>query len=339
MTLSLAIISQPDLQKLFYEDVMKSLPFYRAFSLTILTTMLVVSLAACRPAAQTGNIAVSGAFALYPMMVSWADEYQKLNPGVRIDVSAGGAGKGMTDALSGTVDIGMISRDIKPEEISQGAFPVGVVKDAVFGIISDKNPYFEKLMSLGLSKETLAKIYLTGEYKTWGQVLNDPQITDEIHIYTRSDSCGAAEMWSKFLGGKVQEDLNGIGVSGDPGITDAVIKDSLGIGYNNLNYAFDPKSAKPVSGIAVLPVDANQNSLADQDEKYLTRDEAMQAVASGKYPSPPARILYLVTKSKPTGQTKDFIEWILKDGQKLVSEAGYISLPEAQIKTELEKLK
>ena len=50
-----------------------------------------------------GTITVSGAFALYPMMVAWAEEYQNIHPGVRIDVSAGGAGKGMADTLGGAV--------------------------------------------------------------------------------------------------------------------------------------------------------------------------------------------------------------------------------------------
>ena len=64
----------------------------------------------------SGTIAVSGAFALYPMMTVWADEFQKLHPDVQFDVQGGGAGKGMTDTIAGAVDIGMISRSIKPEE-------------------------------------------------------------------------------------------------------------------------------------------------------------------------------------------------------------------------------
>ena len=54
-----------------------------------------------------GTIKVSGAWALYPMMVKWAEEYQEIHPNVKIEVSAGGAGKGMTDALAGLVDIGL----------------------------------------------------------------------------------------------------------------------------------------------------------------------------------------------------------------------------------------
>ena len=48
---------------------------------------------------------------------------------------------------------------------------------------------------------------------------------------------------------------------------------------------------------------------------YKTKDEAVSAVASEKYPSPPARFENLATKGKPTGLTLAFIEWILTDGQ------------------------
>ena len=63
------------------------------------------------------------------------EEFQKIHPNVQFNISGGGAGKGMTDALSGAVDIGMVSRAIKPAEVSQGAYGVAVVKDAVFPVV------------------------------------------------------------------------------------------------------------------------------------------------------------------------------------------------------------
>jgi len=55
--------------------------------------------------------------------------------------------------------------------------------------------------------------------------------------YTRSDACGAAENVAKFFG-KKQEDLLGVGVFGDPGLAQAVKKDPLGIGINNIGLRF-----------------------------------------------------------------------------------------------------
>ena len=319
------------------------------FSLTII---LVFFLTACGAAATpapeqstgaseklTGSITISGAFALYPMMQRWVEEFNKVNPDVIFDVSAGGAGKGMSDALAGAVEIGMVSRAITPEEEEKGAFWVPVVKDAVFPMVSAQNPVIDDLLKKGLTKEKFIGIFITGEITTWGQAVDRADITDEIHVYTRSDACGAAEVWAAYLGGKKQDNLLGIGISSDPGLLDAVIKDPFGIGYNNLNYAFDSATGKPVAGSTAVPIDANSSQQAETDELLDTKAKAVEAVASGKYPAPPARPLNLVTKGKPTGITQAFLEWILADGQKFVGEAGYVELTKDQIDTANQKIR
>ena len=313
------------------------------FLLTILS-LLAIPLAACAgpKSEQTsgeleGNIAVSGAWALYPMMTRWAEEFQKAYPKVQLDVSAGGAGKGMADALAGAVEIGMVSRDITPEEEAKGAYWVAVVKDAVFPSINANNPVIDDLMKKGITRQQLIDIYITGNIKTWGEVVGKPEVTDKIHVYTRSDACGAAEVWAKYMD-KKQEDLLGIAVFGDPGLSDAVVKDPLGIGFNNLGYAFDLKSDKPVTGMAAAPIDSNENGQADSDEILDSMSKAMEMVANGKYPSPPARALNLVTLNKPTGLAKAFLQWILTDGQKFVGEAGYVQLPQDQLDAGLKKI-
>ncbi len=284
-----------------------------------------------------GTITISGAWALYPMMVRWTEEFQALHPNVRFDVSAGGAGKGMADAISGAVDIGMVSREIHPEEIDQGAYWVSVTKDAVFLTVNENNPVWAELHQTGITQERLRGIYITGEITTWGQAVGRPEVTDPIHIFTRSDACGAAETWAQYLGGK-QEDLLGIGVYGDPGVLDAVIKDPLGIGFNNLNYAYDFDTGQPLAGARVVPLDVNANDQADPGEIYDNKEQAVNAVAMDQYPSPPARSLNLVTKGQPSGLVQAFLIWILTDGQQFVDEAGYIPLPADMLTNELGKL-
>jgi phosphate transport system substrate-binding protein len=308
-------------------------------SLFTILFVLVIFLSSCAPKqnAGGGTIAVSGAFALYPMMTRWAEEYTSLHPEVEFDISAGGAGKGMTDALSNAVEIGMVSRVISSEEEAKGAYWVPVVIDAVFPTISDQNPVKDQLFARGMTRDDFEKIFMTGEYKTWGDVVGDPSVTTEIHVYTRSDACGAADTWAKYLGG-TQEDLLGIGVGSDPALLDAVIKDPNGIGYNNLNYAFDITTAVNVTGSLVVPIDVNENGAVDPDELLTSTIEAMQAVAEGKYPSPPARELNLVTNGKPAGIVRDFIAWILTDGQQYVSESGYITLSAEQLAEALQKV-
>jgi phosphate transport system substrate-binding protein len=278
-----------------------------------------------------GTVSLSGAWALYPMVVKWAEEFQKLYPKVKIDISAGGAGKGMADALAGVVDIGMVSREIYPAELEKGAWWLAVTKDAVVPTVNEKNPFLAELLAKGVKRETFVGLWIDETVTTWGQVLGTAA-TEPVHVYTRSDACGAADTWAAFMG-KKQEDLNGIGVYGDPGLTEAVKKDNLGIGFNNIGYAYDSKTLTPLAGIKPLPIDVNGNGKVDPEESnYATRDDIVKAIADGKYPSPPARDLNFVCKGLPTrAPVKEFMTWVLTEGQAFVPEAGYINLPQPKI--------
>ncbi|MBP8048402.1 MAG: substrate-binding domain-containing protein [Anaerolineales bacterium] len=287
----------------------------------------------------SGTISVSGAFALYPMMTVWAEEFTKLHPDVQFDVQGGGAGKGMTDTIAGAVDIGMISRSIKEEETAQGIFWVAVTKDAVFPIINMENPVAAQILEKGITQEIFNKIYITEEIKTWGDVVGDPTITDEIHVFTRSDASGAADQWAKYTGGETQDDLKGVGVNGEPSILGEVIKDPLAIGYGNLNSIFDLSSGSLVPGVVIPPIDIDENGKADAVEIYTVKEDAFGAVANGTYPSPPARFENLATLGKPEGLTLAFIEWILTDGQQYLEAAGFVPLTAEQQAESLEKLK
>jgi phosphate transport system substrate-binding protein len=284
------------------------------------------------------TIIISGAFALYPMVVHWGEEYQATHPNVQFDIQAGGAGKGMSDVLAGAVDIAMVSREVRPEEASQGAAAIGVAKDAVVATVNSNNPLLEQLMTTGLTPEMGASIWLTGETTTWGPVVGSDD-ANEIHVFTRSDSCGAAEVWALFLGGKAQEELLGIAVNADPGLAEAVRQDSLGIGYNNLNFAYDAATGRPVDGLRIIPIDLNGDGQITPDEDfYATKNDLTAAIAEGRYPSPPSRALYLVTKGNPTGAAAEFIRWVLTEGQAFVGETGYVQLTDDQLQAGLATL-
>lgn len=310
----------------------------RLFILTLFLSQIFFNNTLSAQGRNTGQISISGAFALYPVVVRWAEEYRKINPGIRIDISAGGAGKGISDVLSGMVDIGMVSREVYPEELKKGAFIISVAKDAVVVIANEKNPLLKEILAKGLKKDQGSNIWITGTAKTWSQAFGIKS-TIPIHTYTRSDACGAAETWANYFGMK-QEDLSGTGVFGDPGLAQAVRKDLIGLGFNNLGYVYDAQTRKQLKGLRVVPLDLDSNGSVDADENfYDSMDDLMSAISSGKYPSPPARELYFVFKGKPGDKVvSDFIKWILKDGQKYVGDAGYISLSEEKLKAELKKL-
>ncbi|MCD8071706.1 MAG: PstS family phosphate ABC transporter substrate-binding protein [Alistipes sp.] len=273
-----------------------------------------------------GEISLSGAFALYPLAVKWTEEFRALHPYVKIDISAGGAGKGMTDALAGVVDLGMVSRDVYPSEVAKGAVAFAVAKDAVVPTINAENPLLAELLTAGLTREKAIKLWITEEFKTWGDVAGTADDTP-VHVYTRSDACGAAETWAQWLG-KAQEDLGGTAVFGDPGVATAVQKDKLAIGLNNLSYAYDENTRLPNPGILVLPIDVDGNGVVDPEESfYDSKDDIIAAIAADKYPSPPARDLYLVSSGIPDDPAvREFLRFILTEGQQYNVPVGFIGL-------------
>ncbi|MDR0510241.1 MAG: substrate-binding domain-containing protein [Rikenellaceae bacterium] len=274
----------------------------------------------------SGDITLSGAFALYPLAVKWAEEFRKLHPAVNIDISAGGAGKGITDVLSGVVDLGMVSREVYAPEIDKGAVPFAVAKDAVVPILNVENPAIEQLLAKGLTREAATRLWIGGEDMTWGTLAASGE-RSAVHVYTRSDACGAAETFALWMGRK-QEDLNGTGVFGDPGIAQAVQKDKLGVGYANLSYAYDETTRQPNPGLAVYPLDVDGDGRIGPDENfYATKDDVVAAIADDRYPSPPARNLFLVTNGTPAKpEVVAFLKFILTEGQKYNNPAGYIAL-------------
>ena len=124
-------------------------------------------------------------------------------------------------------------------------------------------------------------------------------------------------------------------------ISTAVSKNPLAIGFNNIGYAYDNNTLKPLDGIRVIPLDVNGNGKIDADEDfYATKDQITKAIAEGKYPSPPARDLYLVAKGIPTNPVVvAFLKYVLTEGQKVNASVGYISIPQDKLDNSLQKLK
>lgn len=285
-----------------------------------------------------GKISISGAFALYPLTVAWAEAFETLHPGVTIDINAGGAGKGMVDVLSDMVDLAMFSREVSPQEEEKGAWKIAVAKDAVFPTINAENPALGNLRQHGLTREQFQTLFSGGTALTWND-LADLGSAEKINVYTRSDACGAAAMWAAWFD-REQEDLKGTGVFGDPGIADAVKKDRYAVGYNNLIYIYNGKTGQVNEGLAIIPVDLNNDrTLSPEEDFYGSLESARIAIQEGKYPSPPSRNLYLISRGFPENPViRAFLDYILNDGQQLVAKAGYVEIDEAKLQTQKDLL-
>jgi len=322
----------------YVED--KEIVMKKFLVILLVLCFLAASMAGCSQKTNTTattTIRISGAWALYPMMLVWADEYMKITP-VVIEVSGGGAGKGMTDVLSNQVDIGMVSRPIKQEELDQGAFYIAATKDTVLGVLHENNPVYADILEKGLSQEELRKIFMR-ETTQWGDIFGKDLEDDTIVVYSRSDSSGAAAVWADYLGKYTEADLQNhsdSNVSGDQAIAAGVQSDKNAISFTNLNYIFNAETGGYIENLRPIPIDLNDNDLLDDAENfYSDKSSFLKNVAADVYPAPPTREEFLVANKEFKGPVLDFVNWILADGQNILEENGYIQLTDEERKREV----
>ena len=88
-----------------------------------------------------------------------------------------------------------------------------------------------------------------------------------------------------------------------------------------------------------MPVMPGNGKIDAEEDFYATKDQITKAIAEGRYPSPPARDLYLVSKGIPTDPVVvAFLRYILTDGQKTNDAVGYISIPQEKLDGSLQQL-
>jgi len=271
----------------------------------------------------------------------WAAEYQK-NHEVILEVSGGGAGKGMSDVINGQVDIAMCSRPVREEELQQGVFYLSVAKDAVIATINAENPVLKEIREQGLTPADLEAVFLK-KITHWGELVGKKVDNDKIIVLGRSDASGAAKVWASFLGNYTQSDLQekaDANYNGDQAMCSGVKSNINSIGFNNMNYAYDIENENFAEHIRPVPLDLDNNNKLDvYEDFYNKRNDLVTKVSEGIYPSPPSRLEYVISKGPFQGQSKKFMQWVLTEGQTLVTENGYVQLPQEDLNRELHYLK
>ncbi|MBK7203798.1 PstS family phosphate ABC transporter substrate-binding protein [Candidatus Amarolinea dominans] len=270
---------------------------------------------ASRPAANGTTTTVAsviqntGSDTLVNLALAWAERYMPAHPGVRISVTGGGSGTGIAALINGTTDIANASRAMKQEEFDaarkNGITPIefAVARDAIAVVVNPSNPVN------GLTLAQISDIY-QGKITNWRQVGGEDR---PIVLLSRESNSGT---YVYFL-----ENVLRLGQKSDilfspdtllmpssEGISAEVRQNPNAIGYDGLGYVTSDQKV-----IAVAQ---------DPDGPYVKPSVA--TVNDGSYPV--SRPLFMITVGQPTGQVKDYLDWILRDGQALVVELGFVPL-------------
>ena len=301
--------------------------------------------------AQVATLTGAGATFPYPVYSKWFDEYHKVKPDLQINYQSIGSGGGIRQLTEKTVDFGASDGPMSDEQITKAGGAVLHVPTVLGAVVPAFN--IEGVTELKLDGPALAGIYL-GTITKWndaaiaklnpGAKLPDAAIT----VVHRSDGSGTSFCFTDYLS-KVSKDWEtkvgkggsvnwpvGLGGKGNEGVAGLVKQNPGSIGYVELIYAMQNsiayaamknKSGKFVKATVAGVTAAASGVTMPKDYRVSITD------ASGRDAYPISTFTWLLVYPKnPEGkgaQIKDFMRWMLKDGQPMAPALGYAPLPAA----------
>ena len=330
-----------------------------------LTFAVVLSIAGVALQAARGAVLVNGAGATfpYPIYSKWFDEFHKRNPDVQINYQSIGSGGGIRQVTDGTVDFGASDGPMTDEQLAATKVPILHLPTVLGAVVPTFN--LAGIEALRFTPEALAGIFL-GRITRWDDaalaeanpgVKLPGQAIVPVH---RSDGSGTTYVFTDYLT-KVSPEWSssvgkgtavnwpvGIGGKGNEGVTGLVKQTPNTIGYVELVYAVQNKL--PVGAVknrggrfmqasldSITAAAASAASNMPPDFRVSITD----AAAPDAYPIASFTWLLVPTRIKDAEKgraMKEFLAWMLADGQKLAPGLQYAPLPEAVIGLERQAL-
>ncbi len=292
-------------------------------------------LASCKgaptPSGLSGTISVDGSSTVYLITEAMAEEFQKLNPNVRITVGISGTGGGFRKFCSGEIDIVDASRPIKPSELEACRkngiefIELKVAFDGLAVVVNPQNDWVDYLTVEELKRmwEPQAQQNVT----RWSQVR--PGWPDkELHLYGPGVDSGTYDYFTEAIVGKSGSSRGDFQASEDDNVlVQGVASDPLALGYFGLAY-YEENADK----LKLVPIDAGEGPVLPSYETII----------KGIYkPLSRPLFIYVNKSSAERPEVQAFVEFYLnpKNAEKLVKEVGYIPLPEEELNKSLERFR
>lgn len=262
-----------------------------AIGILLVGTMMV----GCTKGNTEKLITVSGSTSVGPLVEAEAEAYKSVNSNVGVEVNQLGTSAGIKNVIEGISELGMASRDLKPEEEKAGVKEKEIAFDGIAVITNKKNPI------KNLSLEQVKDIY-TGKITNWKDVGGEDA---PIVIISREDGSGTRAAFEEIMGYKANELIKDATIAdGSGNIKSMVNENENAIGYMSFGYLDDSINALTIDNI----------------------EPKAENVKNGTYKS--ARSFLIVFNEETlTEDGKGFIDYILSEnGQKIVKEQGLITI-------------
>lgn len=328
---------------------------------------LVAALASGIASAQQILINAAGATFPYPMYSKWFDAYHKKFPNLQFNYQSIGSGGGIKQVTEGTVDFGASDGPMTDAQIAdfKGKRRFGVLHFPT--VLGADVPVYNLAgvnTALNFTPEALAGIFM-GRITKW----NDPELmkanpgvslpAKDIIVVHRSDGSGTTYIWTDYLS-KVSKEWEtkvgrgtsvnwpvGLGGKGNEGVSGQVQQTPNSIGYVELIYAVQNKmKTGKVKNLAGSFVEANLAGVtaAAASSKEMPEDFRVSITnAPGKDAYPISSFTWFLIPEKIADPAKkkaikDFLTWMLADGQNMTEALAYARLPKAVVAKELQAI-
>ena len=336
---------------------------------TLLILTVICGLAALA-VAQPGTMLVNAAGATfpYPIYSKWFDVYHTAHPNIQINYQSIGSGGGKQQLKAGTVDFGASDAPMTDQELSdfKTARGVGVLHfPTVLGAVVPTYNVPGVSGDLNFTQHAIAGIYL-GTITKW----NDPEITkanpgvklsgDDIVVIHRAESSGTSFIWTDFLS-KASPDWKtkigagaspnwpvGLGGKGNEGVTGLIKQTPGSIGYVELIYALQNNipfgNVQNANGKYVKASLAGVTAAAAGSAKSMPDDfrvSITNAPGDAAYPISSFTWLLIpdqIQDASKRDAIKEFLKWMLTDGQGYNEGLSYAKLPKPVVDKELKAI-
>lgn len=302
----------------------------------MLISFAVSALAACgNPKTDTSNstdltgaVNIDGSSTVYPITEAVAEEFQKIQPGVKVSVALSGTGGGFKKFGRSETDINDASRPIKPAEDSLAKannvsyVELMVAYDGMAVVVNPKNDWCKDMTVSEL--KMLWAPEAQGKIKKWNQIRAEWP-NEEIHLYGPGVESGTYDYFTEAIVGKSHSSRGDFTASEDDNVlVQGVASDKFALGFFGMAYFEENKDKLKEIGID-----------DQKDENGVGPILPTVETVKNKSYSPLGRPLFIYVNSAAgkRKEVQEFVRFYLMQTNTLSAEVGFIPLTEEETTT------